>query len=423
MSAMQGLVLITAGLLSLLVVGAVAVPTAFGGEPVFDNDPQHPWNILHRALYTRTMQDGRIYDPESLDPPFIPSSKFLTDGTSHRRVLAALDEFLKARLDTRIRDPLKRAVLQRDLWAVFAMIADPDAPRQPQRRALQKRLAQGMRRIALNAKEIEALPDNLAAAVHSAAFPAAFDPNHPDRYFLSPDLLDRDGPWVVVGNRWRPDSLAAPTHAEFTKVRSAFLILIRFPGGRKAVEEYLTKRKDSTQALLEPPPGTQLALMRRMILIDNSGVLRAAPIIESLQIRVSQPPKPPAVYDFTLQRHGLFNGRNSGLRPVDRGETAYYSAPVGLVPEPQPSNDESVNDPLELNRLRPAPVVMNSCLRCHGGPGTGTIQSFYVGHFQEFPLYATDHEGQVSHALDATRKTYAWGLLEGLWETLAPGGP
>jgi hypothetical protein len=112
-----------------------------------------------------------------------------------------------------------------------------------------------------------------------------------------------------------------------------------------------------------------------------------------------------------------------GLRPVGPGETAYYSVPVGLVPEPEPSNDESVNDPLELNRLRPAPLVMKSCLRCHGGPGTGAIQSFYVGHFQDFPLYATDQASQVSRALDATRKTHAWGLLEGLWETLAPGQP
>jgi hypothetical protein len=403
----------------LLVVWLVALPVALGSESAFDDDPQHPWNRLHRALYTRTMQDGRTYDPESLEPPFIPTSKFLTDGTSHGEALALLDEFLKARLDTRIKDPLKRALLQRDLWAVFAMTAQPDLPRQGQRRTLQKRLAQVMRRIALTTKEIEALPDNLAAAVRSGTFPTAFDPKHPDRYFLPPDLLDRDGPWVVVGNRWRPDILAAPTHAEFTKGRSAFLILIRFPGGRKAVEEYLTKRQESTQALLEPPMGTQLALMRRMILIDDSGVLRAPPIIESLQIRVSHGPKPPAVYDFTLHRQGLFKGRNGGLRPVGPGETAYYGVPAGLVPDPQPLEGDGVHDPLELNSLRPAPVVLKSCLRCHGSVGVGAIQSVSVGHFHEFPLYATDQASQVSRALDATRKTHAWGLLQGLWETTA----
>lgn len=160
-----------------------------------------------------------------------------------------------------------------------------------------------------------------------------------------------------------------------------------------------------------------------MILIDDSGVLRAPPIIESLQIRVSRAPKPPAVYEFTLHRQGLFKGRNGGLRPVGPGETAYYGVPVGLVPEPEPLEGDGVHDPLELNKLRPAPVVMKSCLRCHGGPGTGTIQSFYGGHFQDFPLYATDQASQVSRALDATWKTHAWGLLEGLWETLAPAQP
>ena len=33
-------------------------------ETLFDADPQHPWNRLHRLLYSRTTQDGKIYDQE-----------------------------------------------------------------------------------------------------------------------------------------------------------------------------------------------------------------------------------------------------------------------------------------------------------------------------------------------------------------------
>jgi hypothetical protein len=243
-----------------LVVWSVALSVVLGGEPVFDDDPQHPWNRLHRALYTRTMQDGKTYDPESLEPPFIPSSNFLTAGTSHGQALAVLDEFLKARLDTQNKGPLKRAVLQRDLWAVFAITADPDGPRQAQRRALQKRLAQVMRRIALNAKEIEALPDNLAAAVHAGAFPTAFDPKNPDRYFLPPDLLDRDGPWVVVGNRWRHDVLtncsdACRIHQRAQRVLDTYPFSGRAQGHGEVLEDATGFHASSSGAAAWDPIG------------------------------------------------------------------------------------------------------------------------------------------------------------------------
>ena len=89
-------------------------------EAVFDRDPQHPWNRLHHLLYSRTTQDGKVYDQESLEPLLVPGSKFLTEGPSYQQAVMLLDEFLKERADERIKDPLKRAILQRDLWAVFS---------------------------------------------------------------------------------------------------------------------------------------------------------------------------------------------------------------------------------------------------------------------------------------------------------------
>src|SRR5687767_13806319 len=153
-------------------------------EALFDPEPNHPWNRLHRHLYARPAPDGRIYDHEGLDPVFVPRSRFLTDGDSHRRALTLLDDFLHGKADGRVNDPLKRALLQRDLWAVFVTTADPSLERQPQRRELQKRLAQVMRRVALTPAEINGLPDNLAGAVKSQDFPRAYNPMRPERPFL-----------------------------------------------------------------------------------------------------------------------------------------------------------------------------------------------------------------------------------------------
>ena len=63
--------------------------------------------------------------------------------------------------------PLKRALLQRDLWTLFDWAADPDWSNLgekdrfvDERRELQVRLGRVIPRLALSAKEIEQLPDN-----------------------------------------------------------------------------------------------------------------------------------------------------------------------------------------------------------------------------------------------------------------------
>ena len=283
-------------------------------EPLFHSDPQHPWNRLHRLLYSRTTQDGRFYYEESLEPLFLPGSKFLTEGLSFQQAITLLDEFLKERADERIKDPLKRAIMQRDLWAVFSTtvsdarqvvrvdqqrgrisvtdrIDDPDdgalsEQERARRRELQKRLVQVMRRIALWPGEVDALPDNLTQAVNTGAFPKTFDPRVPTQAFLPTDLLAEHGSWVAVSNLTRANEelLAAPEHVRFTKGRSIFTVFLRLPEGRRATEAFLRKMQNGD--LPQFPEGTQTALLRRMLLIDNSGTIREAPLAESLQIRV-----------------------------------------------------------------------------------------------------------------------------------------
>jgi len=77
---------------------------------LFDPDPRHPANRLSRHLSTRTTQEGESYDQESLDPVFLSSAKFLTEGASHREALVALDDFLQHQTKQPMKDPLQRAI-------------------------------------------------------------------------------------------------------------------------------------------------------------------------------------------------------------------------------------------------------------------------------------------------------------------------
>jgi hypothetical protein len=89
-------------------------------EAIFDRDPQHLWNRLHHLFYSRITHDGKVYDQESLEPLFVPQSKFLTEAPFYPQAVALLEKFLKDQGHEQIKDPLKRAILQRDLWAIFS---------------------------------------------------------------------------------------------------------------------------------------------------------------------------------------------------------------------------------------------------------------------------------------------------------------
>src|SRR5262245_11457213 len=87
--------------------------------PVYHPDPRHPWNRLHEALFVRTGPDGRAYGHDRLEPLLWYGTKHLLEDRSRDRALAVLEEFLRGNGERLIEDPLKRAVLQRDLWLVF----------------------------------------------------------------------------------------------------------------------------------------------------------------------------------------------------------------------------------------------------------------------------------------------------------------
>jgi hypothetical protein len=396
------------------------------GESAFDPDTAHPWNRIHRALYVRELKEGRTYTYEGLEAPFGREGPFLIEGPSHTTTLDALDAFLKARNDGRGRDPVKRALLQRDLWYVFDKLAeptvfedaDPIKDRQPERRAVQKRLAQLMRRLELSARQIGNLPDTYAATVNGGAFPATFDPFHPDRPYLPADLRpDGRGDWVPVSRWYQQTGLSAPAHARHLSGKAMAVTLLRLPGGRKPAEEFVARlpplRDDrKPNELPELPDGSQVALVRVMFLVDDRGVLRPTPITEGVQLRIFPEGKEQRFFEFTLDRAGLVSGRG-GLRAVGPDEVDYFG---GL------HNGNSQIDPFGRGEPPKMEPVLSTCVGCHNAEKLSSVNTFGSGLTDGHRGgMTTDIATQVRHTADLKVKSYSWGLLLGLREATGPG--
>src|SRR5437762_14328720 len=110
------------------VAAAVALAASISaGQPahplptvrIYDNNPAHLWNRLHASLFVRVGPDGREYGADRVDPLLWIESKYLLTGPTHDTVVRLLREFVDTHGEKLIEDPLKRALLQRDLWMVF----------------------------------------------------------------------------------------------------------------------------------------------------------------------------------------------------------------------------------------------------------------------------------------------------------------
>jgi hypothetical protein len=145
--------------------------SASHSDAPYDPDPQHLWNRLYDALFVRTEPgDGERYGSAELDILFWDSTKHLLTSPSREKAIQVLDEFIRSHGERLIRDPMKRALLQRDLWALFDWSAAHLARRESSASAsqpeaeLQRRLVAVISRLALSAGDIGRLPDNFAEA-------------------------------------------------------------------------------------------------------------------------------------------------------------------------------------------------------------------------------------------------------------------
>jgi hypothetical protein len=378
---------------------------------VYDPDADHPWNRVFRALYRRTAANGAEYGSDELDPLLWLDTTQLLDGPSHQQAVQVLDEFLATQAEQLIRDPLKRAMFQRDLWAVFDWLAAQAEPFPSERRALETRLVQIIKRVALPKADILSLPDNYALAVRSNLFPARVQADHPEAAFLPSDLFQPESAWVPMGREGGPIAI---THTQAFPFfgRSVFLVYVRSPRGRVGTLDFI-------QSLItEPDPVTaidsEVALVRRMLLIDEQGMPVLSPLLETIQIRHFNPEQ--HFHEFELSRAGLLEGSTGGLVLKDHLFMLFMG-----------HGDVFQNSIPELRATIP-----EICKACHSeyppifnSGNTRSIisysrQNFSLPDNRQLALFPTTLDAEAQTVITWKRNHATWKSLEALWDPANP---
>jgi hypothetical protein len=302
---------------------------------------------LRRVLFERTAPDGTPWGRDRLDPLLKPASRHLLRGRGRDEALEVLADLLEAMPETPP-SPRERALIQRDLWAVFDRAVGGHPPAEalePARSALADALARAIAAVALSAAEIVDLPAPTAAP--GSSFPR--------------DVLDAEGPWICLGDR--EGRLLAPFHLDTTDARAAFTVHARLPGGRTATEEWVAASRRAIAAGAippDPPAGTRLALVRRALLVDREGRPRPSPIVERVQMReLGQKDR---VFEWELDARRLLAGEADALRPLAPGDrdVLFFEESHGGDPF-EPDSPDWLGPP-------EAAPVLGSCVICHSPP-------------------------------------------------------
>ncbi len=390
------------------------IPTSFPNGfdeaqwSIYHSDPQHLWNRMFRRFFSRITSDGKAYGWDSLDPLLWPETTYLLEGTAYQQTVQLLDEFLATDGEQLITDSLKRALFQRDLWAVFDWLGLQADNHVEQRQELQGRIARIMKSLALTEPEILLLPDNYAAVVDSGTFPVSFQNENFDAAFLPADLFAANGEWLCIGRHGGP---IATTHTEEFPFfgRSVFLVFVRVPDGRDATLSFIeTLNLERSPSL---PIGLDVALVRQALLVDKQGDLVLSPIVESIQLRhfgLAQ-----SFYNFGLNRTLLFAGISGGLQPLDKEIMLF----------------RSLGDGFSSGHLEKAEIP-DICRACHidDGLGIGGVTSILSYSRARFPLPngvrpilgATTPAHEADAVITWKTQQESWQRLKRLWHSAKP---
>jgi hypothetical protein len=393
-------------------------PTTF-----FSEDPQHPWNQLYGMLFLRPGLDGQIYGENEVDPLYWPETRYLLDGAVNKRAVKLLDGFNHGQAAGSMKDPIRRAWLQRQLWALFDHLVNVDieAP-SPSTLELSEKILQIMKNVALTHEAIATLPDNLVTEIANRDYPADFDPAQSEKPFL-PSGLEADTDWVALGRA--DQSLLAPVHSNALSNRSVFTVYLNLAGGREATLSYLKKLHDqlshpTANQLPQVPVFTKFALMRRALLINEAGEIEPSPIVESLQIRVmTDLVGTEALYFYLLNPTKLLQGKSS-LIPLKKDDGVFDLAldPL-MVTYPRDLLTLKMRGLADFNGTAPR---MN-CLNCHSAVGIYSMNSYRQLFDRESsrpPDLESDPAGknEINRTIHKKESDITWKVLRVLFRDL-----
>src|SRR5258708_16610632 len=150
-----GLVIIIA----ILAIGKTQAREAAISSGIYDSDPEHIWNRIYSQFFIRSA-DNIEFGLDILNPLLWYETESPLKPPAYQQARNLLDDFLNTHAENLISDPLKRALFQRDLWAVFDWLSLRMDTYSTERQELQKRITQIMRRVSLTAAQIPTLPNN-----------------------------------------------------------------------------------------------------------------------------------------------------------------------------------------------------------------------------------------------------------------------
>lgn len=381
----------------------------------YATDPTHMWNRVHRQLFARRDIKGQPRGCDEVDPLLWQRSKHVLEIPAYQETVRLLDEFTSTHAETLIRDPLPRAQFQLDLWAIFDWLGSVTDDHPQQRAELERRLAVIIKAVALTQSEIHSLPANYSQLRDSTTSDGLAFP-------------DRAGGWLLIG---RDDGLPpARSHTLFFS-RSMFLVYLRLPSGGAKARKYLEsmrtygrerpKTDNCQQNPCSPPQfpvGTELALVRRAILIDGAGHPAVSPITESVQLRryISIPPgtrfdfdgSTQQVAEFQLTRSELRKG-TIGLRAVGKDETQY---PVFMTHGMDVFEESGAG-------AEKASAVLRTCRSCHQGTGVISFATYsrvqFDGEKDLFvPVHVSTEAKEAAAAIKFLQANDKWRLLRKL---------
>jgi hypothetical protein len=160
------------------------------------------------------------------------------------------------------------------------------------------------------------------------------------------------------------------------------------------------------------PDGSQVALVRRLLLPDRDGGLRPTAVVESVQIRVFPKKGEQHAFEFALDRGPLLAG-TSPLRATNLDEGRFFGF----------EEWGGHFDPLHGEKPVPKPAP-TQCTLCHSVGRGGSLFTFVTFGFGLTSGYkgasVADVRDQMNWTVEHKRQSHSWGLLQGLRETTPP---
>lgn len=363
--------------------------------PLFNDDPQHPWNRLHQALFARlaTVKQAAclatrscdvlptpigFFDEtvelqaEYADTPtqlMLPGVDHLLPAERHSQAMQAIQAALLVAPETQ---PVAAALLQGDVWerfdAVQHALDDPerDAVSQAALRELRDGLGALMVKLALPAVTLGRIASNLPLLVQrnpdvlaGLAEPAAAGDGDAAEGAAWVEILTRA---AALPRSFAPPLRDGTRHSLLVGFRAVFRIFASIPATQGGAA-WLRRELAAEPAFVRLPAGSRLAIYEQPLVVSREGNLVVLPLVTLLESRRVQAPASPSGRIVTAGVTRLaelpfvaFEGKRQLLRAIAPGQPGLVRLATAA---PFPQGGTCAPRP-EL--LQPASSV---CLMCH----------------------------------------------------------